>query len=327
MAPHTLSGITAGACDRARQELQSVRSRLSHATQDCLVACELMQTAYSSSGCSSAEREQALLAVDAELSAFAAEEANIRRARNVLTDIRNRSRMIAPIYSLPVEILVRIFSRATCYCTLGTDFDHDIVRPILNPILLSAVCRRWRQVAINHRALWTHIDLGVCSEYTGQRYNLPSVWVERSQGAPLYITIRQHYSFDLDYVEYYPEIPRYDEGVPPPMFGRLLRFLAPLMPQVYSLRVSFSRPEQYMLDLLLDRWIMHGTVGHAKVLEVNARPGSAPLNVPPSGRDSTVPEPSERYREFFQSLEALELANTIPSWLELTLRNLVCLDL
>ncbi|KAG8678513.1 hypothetical protein FRC08_017701, partial [Ceratobasidium sp. 394] len=70
----TLPSFTTSACDQARQELQAVRSRLSQTIQNYLAACESMETAYSTSNTSSPEQEQALLAVDAELSTFGVEE-------------------------------------------------------------------------------------------------------------------------------------------------------------------------------------------------------------------------------------------------------------
>ncbi|KAG8685302.1 hypothetical protein FRC08_013186 [Ceratobasidium sp. 394] len=127
-------------------------------------------------------------------------------------------------------------------------------------------------------------------------------------------------------MDYYA-IPDFDKNYTPPMVGQLLNFLTPLLPQVCGLSVSFSHPEQYLLNLLLDRWTMHGTIGHAKVLEVNTQQEPAPLEIWPSSLDSTASDPTERYREFFQSLEVLELADTIPTWPELSLHNLVCLDL
>ncbi|KAG8693264.1 hypothetical protein FRC08_009227 [Ceratobasidium sp. 394] len=320
---HTLPSVTTSACDRARQELQAVRSRLSQTIQDYLAACEFMETACSTSNPSSPEREQALLAIDAELSTFGVEEASVRQSRNVLAGIRNRSKMVAPIYLLPSEVLARIFSSAACYCSPETGTDDDFVRP--NPVSVSAVCKRWRQVAINHRALWTHIDLGVCLEPTNRRYHSPNIWVERSQGAPLYITICCCFNFE-DILDY-PTIPNFNEAYPPPMFDRLLHFLTLLMPQVCSLRVSFSRPEQYLLNMLLELWTMHGTVGYAKVLEVNARYELEPLVISPFNINSATPGPARPYRDFFQSLEVLELADTIPAWPELSLCNLVCLDL
>ncbi|KAG9098639.1 hypothetical protein FS749_003358 [Ceratobasidium sp. UAMH 11750] len=322
---HTLPSVTTSACDRARQELQAVRSRLSQTIQDYLAACEFMETACSTSNPSSPEREQALLAIDAELSTFGVEEASVWRSRNVLERIRNRSKMVAPVYLVPSEVLARIFSSAACYCSPETGTDDDFVRSTPNPVSVSAVCKRWRQVAINHRALWTHIDLGVCLEPTNRRYHSPNIWVERSQGAPLYITICCCFTFE-DILDY-PTIPNFNEAYPPPMFDRLLHFLTPLMTQVCSLRVSFSRPEQYLLNLLLELWTMHGTVGYAKVLEVNARHELEPLEISPFNINSATPGPARPYREFFQSLEVLELANTMPAWPELSLRNLVCLNL
>ncbi|KEP46199.1 putative F-box-like domain protein, partial [Rhizoctonia solani 123E] len=81
-------------------------------------------------------------------------------ANNLTSATRGRS-----INSLPVEILVRIF---TLVCTMrpcprSTKYIHtpSFKQPtfIKNPVVLSHVCSHWRHIAINSGNLWSHIDL------------------------------------------------------------------------------------------------------------------------------------------------------------------------
>ncbi|KAG8713351.1 hypothetical protein FRC09_018820 [Ceratobasidium sp. 395] len=226
LRPSNTVGVTHA---QASQHLQSVRARLSHTIQDYLAACELVQKTCNTSNGSSVERQQALLAIDAELSTFAVEEGRFQQARNALVNARNVSRMVAPIYSLPTETLARIFSDAACYCKSKT--FHSDEPDIANPVTLSGVCRRWRRVAVNHRPLWTHIDLVVTGDQTNRGYHPPEIWEERSQGALLYLNIYQYHL--LNYSD--AENDEFDNDIYPdeidsaPMFDRLLTFLSPLM--------------------------------------------------------------------------------------------------
>ncbi|KAG9121646.1 hypothetical protein FRC07_002319, partial [Ceratobasidium sp. 392] len=195
-SPHPFPSTTTTTYNQARQHLQSVRSRLSHTIQDYLSACKIMQKTCETWNNPSADREQALLSIDAELLALTVEETTMRQARDVLTDTRNRSKMVAPIYSLPSEILARIFSEAACHCTHETNYDN--VPPILNPITLSGVCRQWRQVAITYQPLWMHIDLVVGRAHTEAGYFSPEIWKDRSGGAQLSVHVHQYPSHTDD---------------------------------------------------------------------------------------------------------------------------------
>ncbi|KAG8691301.1 hypothetical protein FRC08_010212 [Ceratobasidium sp. 394] len=307
--------------EQARRQLQSVRARLSHTIQDYLAACQLVRTTCSATPQSSypttVGREQALLAIDVELSTFSAEEAGIRKAREILTDTRNLSKMIAPIYTLPSEVLARIFSEATCYCASTT--SHETVVPILSPVTLSAVCRQWRKVATHHRSLWTHLDLEVSRIYTHRGYHSPDIWKKHSQGAALYISIRQYRSFgdgDTDSDDDYLSL-RDDAQNPAPMVARLLDFLLPLMCQVCSMTLVLGWPKGYIVTKLLDCWTTHGSPENAKALKIDSNPEFTLLDIPAS-----LP-----YTSVLRSLEVLHFRNIAPPWLNWPFRNLVDLRL
>ncbi|KAG9076919.1 hypothetical protein FRC06_009213, partial [Ceratobasidium sp. 370] len=304
--------------DQARRQMQSVRARLSHTIQDYLAACQLVQATCAAtpqpSYPTSADHEQTLLAIDMELSTFSAEETSMRQAREILTDTRNQSKMTAPVYSLPSEVLTRIFSEATCHCISAPSYDS--APPILSPVTLSAVCRQWRRVAGHHRSLWTHLDLGVSRLYTNRGYYPPEIWAERSQGAPLYINVHQYRTFadgDTDSDGDYPSV-RDDALNPAPMVARLLHFLSPLMNQVCSMTVVLYSPSEYIVTRLLDYWASYGIAGKGKVLKIELNPGyrlveiSSPLF----------------YARVLKSLEVLHFYNVLPRpWSNWSLGNLV----
>lgn len=66
--------------------------------------------------------------------------------------LRLEQNALAPISSLPPEILAIIFS-FLCWQSLGRDSGHNLA-----PIRLSHVCRHWREIALNQSLLWSHVD-------------------------------------------------------------------------------------------------------------------------------------------------------------------------
>ncbi|KAG8718077.1 hypothetical protein FRC09_013206 [Ceratobasidium sp. 395] len=227
--------------------------------------------------------------------------------------------MTHPSNSLPPEILACIFTQASCRCNSYLDYD-DIPSPILNPISYSAVCKHWRQVAVGHQSLWTHIDLVVNVIDKDGKYYSPEVWLERSRGAPLSVQVLQpRFSLNGEYLEQEEEesmtiaFPDPDQ-VPAPMVNRLVNFLTPLMPQVRSLTTFLSYPYESTLKLLLDCWKTYGTPGQAKALKTLSNMELAHITI-------RLPK---AYTSFLESLEVLHLHNTVlKSWSSFLFPNLI----
>ncbi|TFY58309.1 hypothetical protein EVG20_g8196 [Dentipellis fragilis] len=104
--------------------------------------------------------------------------------------IQARINALSPLSRLPVEILVEIFrcfaavQKPGCSRLGFTHINGELVsvsRDInLGWILVTHVCRRWRNVAIDYAMLWTHISFALGSEWTMRM-------IERSGQAPLVI--------------------------------------------------------------------------------------------------------------------------------------------
>ncbi|KAG9095483.1 hypothetical protein FS749_010383 [Ceratobasidium sp. UAMH 11750] len=300
--------------DEARQRLQSARSILSRAVQDYLSASQLVRTTCSATPQSSSEplagREETLLSIDAELSTLLLEGTIIKTAHQILTDTRNQSKMVAPIYLLPSEILARIFSEAACNCTNVTTYGP--VPPILSPVTLSAVCRQWRTVAADHRSLWTHLDLEVHQSYTDYDWSPSEVWRERSQGAPLFVTIRQPVVDDDTGSD-----TEHDGHYPASMITSLIDFLLPLMCQVFSLTLILGWPRKAIAERVLGCWAECVTPGRAKVLKVYTNPEYGFLRI----------LPLLKFHHSLPSLETICFCNTVPSWPSWDISNLTDLHL
>ncbi|KAG8777675.1 hypothetical protein FRC12_000261 [Ceratobasidium sp. 428] len=227
--------------------------------------------------------------------------------------------MIYSISSLPQEILARVFSWASCRCKSYVDYD-DVPPPIFNPVSYSAVCRDWRQVAVNDQSLWTRIDLVVDVWDDDGKYYSPEIWLERSKGAPLYVQVLQpRFPLDDEYMEdeeeeslthLFPDPNR----LPAPMVNRLMGFLSPLMPQVCSLTTFLSYPYDSTLKMLLDCWKRHGIPGRPKTLKTLSHMELAHI---------TIRSPKS-YTSFLESLEVLHLHNTVlKSWSRFLFPNLI----
>ncbi|KAG8785623.1 hypothetical protein FRC12_017349 [Ceratobasidium sp. 428] len=320
--------------DQARQHLEFARNNLSESIQKYFDACQTMRAACSAFPeglrAVSNDRERAQVAIDEELITWADRETNIQKARGMLLEARNLCKMIAPIYSLPPEILSRIFTKAICWCN---KFWMDKS----GPLVLASVCRQWRNLVLDNRLLWTHLDLKAYN--TQPQYPNPRLWAERSGGAPISVYIRQFrsresttqctsdyddYNDDNDYDDYYEpyqssyedddnnDVPAsYDDHFEAPELDNLGTFIASLMQQVCSITLDINDANAAILERLL-----RATSGRAKVLKVMSLDQFDVLNIP-----------SWHQRSAFYSLETLHCCNTIPPCRNWRLYNLTDLRL
>ncbi|KAJ7462161.1 hypothetical protein FB451DRAFT_1043997, partial [Mycena latifolia] len=67
--------------------------------------------------------------------------------------------IVYPVLTLPPEITSEIF--LYCLPTSHMDLERNSPNPNEAPILLSHVCRTWKEIAIGTPALWTTIDLEI----------------------------------------------------------------------------------------------------------------------------------------------------------------------
>ncbi|KAH9030291.1 hypothetical protein EDB84DRAFT_213321 [Lactarius hengduanensis] len=96
-------------------------------------------------------REYQRQAIDYEIRSLV--EEYIRALRT----LRHRRNALAPISSLPSEILATIFSflrlPTSGKSPLGRETDYD-----LSWLHVTHVCHEWREVALDHPFLWSHVD-------------------------------------------------------------------------------------------------------------------------------------------------------------------------
>jgi hypothetical protein len=88
----------------------------------------------------------------------------------------------------PPEVLCRIF----VYCL--TETDHPEMSPELAPMLLTRICRQWREIVMNTHSLWCrlsveHFDMAEDWHSVTFRYDL---WLKRSQRRPLSLALQSY---------------------------------------------------------------------------------------------------------------------------------------
>ncbi|KAJ6561467.1 hypothetical protein DFH09DRAFT_1479786 [Mycena vulgaris] len=102
---------------------------------------------------------------------------------------RQLDSLVYPVLTLPPEITSEIFLH--CLPTSYTDRERNVVDPDEPPMLLTHVCRTWREIAISTHALWAEIDFNDIHST-----DLFETWLSRAGGLPLSVKI--HIGVDLE---------------------------------------------------------------------------------------------------------------------------------
>ncbi|KAJ7462155.1 hypothetical protein FB451DRAFT_479969 [Mycena latifolia] len=97
--------------------------------------------------------------------------------------------IVYPVLTLPPEITAKIFH--DCLPTSYTDRERNGSNPQEAPILLSHVCRMWREITIGTPALWTTMDLEICDVESADIFK---TWLSRTGALPLSVKL----DFELD---------------------------------------------------------------------------------------------------------------------------------
>ncbi|EUC56343.1 F-box-like domain protein, partial [Rhizoctonia solani AG-3 Rhs1AP] len=153
------------------QELASANQALDAALSRYLQACTNMKNYYAQR---TADATPGLTArLDTEASSLASFEVRLKESHAAICFARTHHvNTLAPINSLPAEILARIFSIAVTqvrHALEGALHQCGDIGPLNSnlhlrtslkyPGLLAHVCSYWRRVAIDSRSLWASIDI------------------------------------------------------------------------------------------------------------------------------------------------------------------------
>jgi hypothetical protein len=128
--------------------------------------------------------------LDAKIAPLKAELDKLLEERDSLdTEIRRHEGAVSPLRRIPAELISLIFTFASARKFMGT----YLINTEAGPWVLSAVCSRWRNIALSQPSLWTCISLdftddGPDSPYAAGILPIVRAHLERSQQFPLDIT-------------------------------------------------------------------------------------------------------------------------------------------
>jgi hypothetical protein len=114
---------------------------------------------------------------------------------------RNRISYMArlqPVHRLPTEMLARIF---LFHCFSIWPRTHIHARE--GPLLVAAVCRRWRDAALSFGEIWAEISVGLRKTTCVPKVPLIETWLRRSNSWLLRVSI---YQLDVDETSFYDTV-------------------------------------------------------------------------------------------------------------------------
>ncbi|KAG1816485.1 uncharacterized protein BJ212DRAFT_1577120 [Suillus subaureus] len=198
------------------------------------------QLEYRTIGAIITEREQQLDATLHEISDLETVMDSIQNLRqqligkkeNIIKSINLHKGFISALWRLPTEVLSQIFH----HCLPEIQEFNRLNKPSVSeaPMLLTAVCRRWREVAVAMLSLWCRLAVSIDREGQWKRQIFCyQSWLKRSRGCPLSIELMS-YNCAYDWT-------------------KILHFLHPHVNQIVSLciHVPFEEDQaEYILNIL-----------------------------------------------------------------------------
>ncbi|KAJ7602843.1 hypothetical protein DFH06DRAFT_1115499 [Mycena polygramma] len=128
------------------------------------------------------ERKRCLEAFETQQRALDAKERDLETKQCELET--QLSLVVYPVLTLPPEIVARFF--VACLPDHG-----DAVRPCRDtaPLLLTQICRQWREIAITTCTLWASLDIVLRTNPMTDEVRLLETWFLRAKKTPLSITL------------------------------------------------------------------------------------------------------------------------------------------
>ncbi|KAG9119305.1 hypothetical protein FRC07_005726 [Ceratobasidium sp. 392] len=237
--PSLLTSATDTSVQVALHTWKSARILLADAIQSYLSACATLSVACARPTHTPLERtvvEDALVAVDSELTSLTSEAKALRDAQVGLSTLRNKSGKLTRINALPPEILTYIFKLSTTYC-----MRDKAAKGCYNA--LARVDIYWRQLALDTPELWTHIDISPDAPTGRSLYEASKLQLERAKGEPVYLHLHEL---------------KQPYGTPHVEVRRLKDFLAPYAPRISALDMETVNKSQLLISSVLDACIDSG---------------------------------------------------------------------
>ncbi|KAG1838631.1 hypothetical protein DFJ58DRAFT_733697 [Suillus subalutaceus] len=137
------------------------------------------------------KRQQQLDAVSHEISRFETvidgiyhiHQQLVAKKDKITQSMNSHKRLVSALWRLPAEILSQIF----VHCLpIGYRLSPALEA---GPTLLTKICRRWREVAVDMPSLWQELYVGTDWQRAAFCYE---TWLKRSRGRPLSLELQCH---------------------------------------------------------------------------------------------------------------------------------------
>ncbi|KAH7332595.1 hypothetical protein B0J17DRAFT_678263, partial [Rhizoctonia solani] len=125
--------------------------------------------------------------IDAELASISSYESKIREIKRSISRARNYSSGIAPVNTLPPEILTRVLQLLVAEPCGIVLFDPDFPEhhPPRYLDRFVQVCSLWRTAALSSPSLWCHVDLTPYGPYRDGFISRAFTYVDRAGDLPI----------------------------------------------------------------------------------------------------------------------------------------------
>ncbi|KAG8690752.1 hypothetical protein FRC08_010428 [Ceratobasidium sp. 394] len=285
--------LTEGAHTRitARSALEAwkaARALLTDTIASYLAACATLRTvctAPSHQSIAGQVIEEALVAVDAELNSLEFDESALHDMRSSLATMRNQSSTLAPINSLPPEILARVFALSRIDCVRNRENRRCSDS-------FAGVCAYWRQIALDSTDLWSHIDIG-----SRTSEGLTRLLLERTKDGPIQMHVYEPNMWTRP--GYGPE--------------KTLQILEPLVRRIHTLEIESYNESRRFISRVLNLWLASGDPSLSGSLIVY-RPHGVVILAPDDQGQKTIQSSSANAKMMLQSLRTLHLQNVKLDW-------------
>ncbi|QRV97080.1 hypothetical protein RhiJN_25099 [Ceratobasidium sp. AG-Ba] len=284
---------------------KSAQSRLASSIQDYTDACTVLENSIRDS----AKDDETLSQLDQLLPGLSKHETALRNARLGIAKTRNPSHATTPIHKLHSELLTIIFTLAS-RAWVSEDLQELGDDPV-SATTLASVCSSWRQLLLRSPVFWSYIEIVLSGPSSAQSYERASLWAERAQSAPLWLTIRDMV-VDVYDVEREPS----EDALPESDISKIVQFATPLMPFVRTLSICIHEflPAPTVFPLL-SCWIEHGSTEVAERLELRIDVAFPELEVPAISPNIQSPLLSrDKLSQFLKSLRSVYTENIVVDW-------------
>ncbi|KAG1771060.1 hypothetical protein EV702DRAFT_659273 [Suillus placidus] len=108
----------------------------------------------------------------------------LKKKDNIIQSMSLHRGLVSALWRFPSELLSLIF----VHCLPET--EHLLPSSKLAPILLTRICRRWREVAVGMSSLWCGVTVDIDHEDWQRAAFFYDAWLERSRDRPLSLALK-----------------------------------------------------------------------------------------------------------------------------------------